>query len=192
MAEAPSFMGLGDPFTHSWQRDTEVLWTCEAILKREVLVHMLREMTQGTLHQLCCTVKRCWIMRWRITHVILLPTHLSSIVSISYLLYLQSKFLDDRNTMSWVRPSWHILITRSPWNNCKGFEERCTKTSSECFQVVTTPVREDKWIDILMLEHRTIYFFTLAVTKPQSGLFSLCGFVTAFTWHMYHSILISR
>lgn len=192
MAEAPSFVGSDDPFTHSRQRDAEALWTYKAILKREVLVHMSRELTQGTLHQLCCVLKRCWILRWGITHVIFLATHLSRIVSISYLLFLCSEFLDDRNTMSWVMPSWHILITKSPWNNCKGFEERCTKTSSECFQVVTTSVREDKLIDILVLELRLIPFFTLAVTKPQSGLFSFYGFVTAFTWHMYYSILISR
>ena len=192
MAEVPSFVGSDNPFTHSQQRDTEALWTYKAILKREVLVQMFRELTQGTLHRLCCILKRCWIMRRRITHVILLATHLSRIASISYLLFLHSKFLDDRNTMSWVMPSWHILITKRPSNNCKGFEERCTKTSSERFQVATTSVREYKWADILMLELRSISFFTLAVTKPQSGLFSLCGFVTAFTWHMYHSILISR
>lgn len=154
--------------------------------------YWFRELPQGIAHQLCCILKRCWIMRWRITHVILLDTHLSRIVSISYLPYFHSKFIDGRNTMSWAMPSWNILMTKSPWNNCNDFEARCNKTSSECFQVVTTFVREDKWTDILMLKLRWVSFLTLAVTKPQSGFFSLWDFVTAFTWQLYHSILISR
>lgn len=154
--------------------------------------YWFRELTQGTPHQLCCVLKRCWIMRWTISHVILLATHLSRIVSISYLPFFHSKFIDDRNIMSWAMPSWNILIVKSPWNNCKDFEARRNKTSSECFQVVITFVREDKWTGILMLELRWVQILTLAVTKPQSGFFSLWGFVTAFTWHLYHSILISR
>lgn len=58
--------------------------------------------------------------------------------------FIHSKFIYDRNTTSWAMPSWNILITKSPWNNCKDFEARCNKTSSECFQVVSTFVREDK------------------------------------------------
>lgn len=92
-------------------------------------------------------------MRWRITHVILLATHLSRIVSISYLpFFFHSKFICDRNTRSWAMPSWNIPIRKSPWNNCKDFEAKSNNTSSECFQVVTTFVREDKRTDILMRE----------------------------------------
>lgn len=161
--------------------------SCVNLLKTAELAHMFRELTQGKVHQLCCALKRCWIMRWRMTHHISCPEWF-----LLRLLFLHSKFPDDRNTMAWVMFSWHIQITKSPWNNCKELEERCTKTNSECSQVVATSVEEDKWTDILMLELRSISIFALAVTKSQSRLFSLCGFVTAFVWHMYHTILISR
>lgn len=156
MAGAPSFVGSDGHFTHSQQRKREALWTYKAMLKREVLALVFRELAQGTLHRLCCILKRCWILRWRITRVIFLATNLSRIVSISYLRLIHSKFLDDKNTVSYGMLSWHILITKSPWNNCKGFEERCTKSGPESFQLATTSVREDKWIDTLMLELRSI------------------------------------
>ena len=152
MAEAPGFVGSDD------------LLTIMAEGHRSSM-DMFRELTQGTLHWLCCILQRCWILRWRITHVIFLATHLSRIASISSILFLRSKFLDDTNTMSWVMPSWSSLITKSPWNNCMGFEERCTKNT--CFQVVSASVRKDKWRNILMLELWSVSFFTLAVTKPH-------------------------
>jgi len=164
--------------------------SCVDFLKREELAHTFSELTQGSvLHRLCCALKWCWIMRRRMTHRISCPEWF-----LLRLLFLHSKFLDDRNTTAWVMLSWYIQITKSPWlqGQLQGLEERCTKTNSECFQVVTTSVEEDKWIDFLMLELRSISIFDLAVTKSQSGLFSLRGFVAAFLWHMYHTILISR
>lgn len=82
--------GLSDPFTHSQQRVTETLWIYKATLKRELLV---QGAATGHTHQLCCILKRCWIMRWRITHVILLATYLSRIVSISYLPFFSTENL---------------------------------------------------------------------------------------------------
>lgn len=95
LAEVPSFLGSDDAFKHSWQRDT--LRTYKVMLKSSG-AHV-QELTQGTLHWLCYILKGCWILRWRITHVIVPATHLSR-VSISYLLFLHSKFLDDGNAMS--------------------------------------------------------------------------------------------
>lgn len=84
VAEAPSFVGSGDPCTHS--RGSQKLYGSTKPHWKEN--YWFRELPQGIPHQLCCILKRCWIMRWRITHVILFATHLSRIVSISYLLFL--------------------------------------------------------------------------------------------------------
>lgn len=138
MAEAPTFVGS---FTHS--RGSQKLYgSTKATLKRELLVQGTDtgHTTPTLLHP---KGRLNYEMENNSCHTSCYPFVQNSFYFISPF-FFHSKFIYDRNTTSWAVPSWNILITKSPWNNCKDFEAKCNKTSSECFQVVTTFVREDK------------------------------------------------